>query len=54
MFGFLYDEKGAEMVEYILLTALIAIAAIKMVNYFQEEISQAFYKLATELGRMTQ
>ena len=51
---FFLDEDGAEMTEYILIIALIAIAAIKVVGEFQGKISTAFNNMVTSLGKMTQ
>ncbi len=50
---FLKDEKGQGMVEYILIVALIAVAAIVMVRLFGTKISQAFQRQATTVENNT-
>ena len=50
---FLKDENGQGMVEYILIVALIAVAAIVMVRLFGTKISQAFQRQATTVENNT-
>ena len=43
------EEKGATMVEYALLVALIAIALIGALNLLTEDISEAFSTVGSHL-----
>lgn len=47
---FLKDERGAEMTEYILIIALIAIAVIGAVRIFGDQIKAAFGRMSDKLG----
>ncbi len=47
---FTKDERGANMVEYILLVALIALAVIAAVVFLQGEVKQKFSDAGTELS----
>ena len=40
------DERGAALVEYALLVALIAVVAIGAVRYFGEKVQQSFANTA--------
>ena len=51
---FLKDERGAEMTEYILIIALIAIAVIGAVKIFGDKIKEAFGRMGTKLEGTTQ
>jgi len=43
------DERGAEMTEYILIVALISIAAIVALAFFREKIVLAFKTLGERI-----
>ena len=43
-------EKGASMLEYALLAALIAVICITAVSLLGEEASEAFNRIATAIG----
>lgn len=42
-------ERGASLVEYALLTALIAAVAISALRYFQDETTQSFSESASAI-----
>ncbi len=50
---FLNDERGAEMTEYILIIALIAIFCIFAVKMFGGKVSDAFKRAATTIETET-
>jgi Flp pilus assembly pilin Flp len=47
---FTNDERGASMVEYILLVALIALAVIAAVVFLRGEVESKFSEAGTELS----
>jgi len=47
--GVLADDRGASMIEYALLVALIAIIAIAAINLTGNEVSESFRDVASEL-----
>ncbi len=51
---FLKDERGAEMTEYILIIALIAIFCIFAVKMFGGKVSDAFKRAASTIESETQ
>jgi pilus assembly protein Flp/PilA len=44
------EEKGASMLEYALLAALIAVVAIAAVTFLGQQASQTFSEVGTHLG----
>ena len=50
---FLYDERGAEMAEYILIISLIAIYCIYAVKMFGGKVSDAFQRAAQIIEKET-
>jgi len=49
----LYDERGAEMAEYILIISLIAIYCIYAVKMFGGKVSDAFKRAAKIVEKET-
>ena len=47
---FVKDDSGQDMLEYALLTALIALAAVVAVKAAGLQVSAIFNKIKTELG----
>ena len=47
---FAKDEKGASMVEYILLVALIALAVIAAVVFLKNQVNDKFSKAGSSLS----
>ena len=47
------DERGAALVEYALLVALIAVVAIGAVRYFSEKVGLSFRATATAVSGHT-
>lgn len=45
------EEKGATMVEYALLVALIAIIALAAVRYLGNNVSKQFSNISMSIGR---
>jgi Flp pilus assembly pilin Flp len=48
------DERGQGMTEYIILVALIAVAAIAAVKYFGSKTKEGFQNAAEAVGGVTQ
>lgn len=44
------DERGASLVEYALLVALIAVVCVVAVSFFGGETSNSFSRAASEVG----
>ncbi len=45
-----HDESGQDLIEYALVAALIAFAAIAGMNYVASEINNAFSKIGNKLS----
>ncbi len=48
--GLHQDESGQDLIEYALIAALIAFAAIAGMNYVATEINNAFSKIGSKLS----
>lgn len=48
---FINDESGATMVEYAILVALIAVAAIVIILAVGQQVNNAFQKVSDELKK---
>lgn len=44
-----FDDRGASLIEYVLMVSLIALVCIMAVGYFQEETAQSFSTSASHL-----
>lgn len=43
------DEKGASMVEYVLMAALVAVVSITAITFLGEQTSQAFSSVGSSI-----